>query len=126
MSKSQAKRIRVQKGLPMGEPTVEEVREALVWFAQATDTELSDDSNEPKLNAVEFAAQKWVDAAEPDIEAAEDAFKIEWFGTPKDFASKLMDSQPDPEVERAVGAAIAAAFGDKADGTPNNLIRRAE
>ena len=29
MSKSQAKRIRVQKGLPMADPTVEEVREAL-------------------------------------------------------------------------------------------------
>ena len=103
MSKSQAKRIRVQKGWPMSEPTVEEVREALVWFAQATDTELSDDSNEPKLNAVEFAAQKWVDAAEPDIEAAVEA-RFNYISTSREDVTQI----------------IAAAFGD------NTLIRRAE
>ena len=102
----------------MSDPTVEEVREAL----DSIERNFANSAGAAALDVMVLmkVTRLWVDAGQPDIEAAEDAFKIEWFGTPKDFASKLMDSQPDPEVERAVAAAVAVAFGD------NTLIRRAD
>ncbi len=81
MSKSQAKRIRVQKGWPMSEPTVEEVREALE-AAPVFSKELWDTGRPNHSPAVAevfdrfwAVARLWVDAAEPDIEAVFQAIK---------------------------------------------------
>ena len=92
----------------MGEPTVEEVREALKWSADILD--LRADDVPPWVYKILITTTRlWVDAAEPDIEAARNILYPSIDGTP------VADDVGWVETR----AAIAAAFGD------NNLIRRA-
>ena len=112
MSESQAKRIRVQKGLPMSEPTVEEVRTALELLNEAAAIVLPLEPDHDALIVVFDAARRFVDAAEPDIIAARD--KI----TP--MIADMLDSRGTIECAVVAQVAITAAFGD------NTLIRRAE
>ena len=93
----------------MNDPTVEEVRKALVLW------------DYPSRRAVEWedqvvlaeAARLFVDAAEPDIEAGVNAF---W----SHAADLLKPTIESSGIDRAVGLAIVAAHSD------NNLIRRAD
>ena len=86
----------------MSDPTVEEVREALTdWDALD-----KDEGVEPVATLV-AAARLWVDAAEPDIEAAAQTMTGGEYYT-EDFHRETAK------------IAIAAAFGD------NTLIRRAD
>ena len=104
----------------MSEPTVEEVKNALAWNTSLNIEAVLYDKEpslvQPYLDVV-AAARLFVDAAEPDLEAADNAF-VEWFGYMVGAGyltvnKPMADKQPDRQI-------IAAAFGD------NNLIRRAE
>ena len=92
----------------MSEPTVEEVREALDALPDAWPM----GSNSP-MKRIVAAARLWVDAAEPDIEAAAGKFY--------DLDSALAtDLTGWARKQWAAKEAVAAAFGD------HTLIRRAD
>ena len=88
----------------MTEPTVEEVREALAMGPIGKDPS-------GRVAVIEAAARLWVDAAEPDIEAAIARYQ------------QMIESDmegADWNYDEFTAGIVAAAFGD------NTLIRRAD
>ncbi len=95
----------------MSDPTVEEVREALdFWTTPQSQEQLMKPQSIPPLDAVLAAARLWVDAAEPDIEAAQQFLDA--------VINNLLPKRHNLAID--VTFVLAAAFGD------NTLIRRAD
>ena len=100
----------------MSDPTVEKVREAVLWAEEGQ-------PYGPQIVALVAAARLWVDAAEPDIEAAIDGVLSYWLtGASRDtwLADWWTTDDAAETAAELVKVVIAAAFSD------NNLIRRAD